>query len=154
MSKDSEVADTDESGRENMKQEPPHKLRGGQCHCALLIVVSRITPAERDLAIDQRNQAVIGDSHPVGVAAEILQHVIGASERPLGVDHPVATEQRSQHDGEGLGARQRSQRTVKAEFPARVKGPQTCYKLAAENAAEYPDGKEEAVLCGDPAAVV
>ena len=31
---------------------------------------------------------------------------------------------------------------MKAEFPARVKGPQTCYKLAAENAAEYPDGKD------------
>ena len=43
---------------------------------------------------------------------------------------------------------------MKAEFPARVKGPQTCYKLAAENAAEYAHRQKEVGRRSDPPGVI
>ena len=41
---------------------------------------SRVAPAKGDLAVGERDQAMVGDGHAMGVAAQILQHVFGATE--------------------------------------------------------------------------
>jgi len=56
-------------------------------------MVSRIPPAKSDLAIDEGDQAMIGDGYAMGVAAEILEHILRATEGWLRVDHPVLSEQ-------------------------------------------------------------
>jgi hypothetical protein len=55
--------------------------------------VSRITPAKSDLAIGEGDQAMVGDGHTVSVAAQILENILGATERWFRVDHPVLSEQ-------------------------------------------------------------
>ena len=35
------------------------------------------------------DQATVGDGDPVGIAAEIGQHLLGRAERRLGIDDPV-----------------------------------------------------------------
>ena len=50
---------------------------------------SGITPAKSDLAIGEGDQAMVGDGHAMGVAAQILQHIFGATEGTFQVDHPV-----------------------------------------------------------------
>jgi len=57
--------------------------------------VSRVAPTESDLAIRKGNQAMVGDGYAMGVAAQILEHILRASERSFGVDHPVLSEERS-----------------------------------------------------------
>ena len=42
---------------------------------------------------------MIGDGHPVGVAAEIMIGFLGAAERPFGVDNPLFS---SEFPGEAL----------------------------------------------------
>jgi hypothetical protein len=42
----------------------------------LFVVVSGIAPPKGDLAIGKRDQAVVANSHTMGVAAEIAQHVL------------------------------------------------------------------------------
>jgi len=42
-------------------------------------VVSGITPAKSDLAISEGDQAVIGDGHAMGVAAQIVRHIFGTT---------------------------------------------------------------------------
>jgi hypothetical protein len=42
-------------------------------------VVSGVTPAEGNLAVGQRDQAMVGDGDAVSVAAEILQYVLGSA---------------------------------------------------------------------------
>ena len=59
----------------------------------LFVVVSGIAPAKGDLAIGKRDQAMVGDGHAMGVAAEILQHILGATEGAFRVHHPVFSEQ-------------------------------------------------------------
>ncbi len=56
-----------------------------------------------DLTIGEGDQAVVGDGHAMGVAAEILQHVFRAPEGRFQVDHPVLSIEGSQPGSESLG---------------------------------------------------
>ena len=58
-------------------------------HEFLFVVLSGITPTKGDLAIGKGDQAMVGDGHAMGVAAEILQDIVGATEGAFQVDHPV-----------------------------------------------------------------
>lgn len=55
--------------------------------------MSRVSPPERDLAIGERNQSVVGDSNAVGIGAEVVENAFRAAKRRLAVDHPVMAEQ-------------------------------------------------------------
>jgi hypothetical protein len=44
--------------------------------------------AEADHALTNEDEALIGDRDPVGVAAEILQHLLGSAPGRFGVDDP------------------------------------------------------------------
>ena len=68
----------------------------------MFIVVSRIAPAKSDVSLSKRDQAMVGDGYAMSVAAQILEHIFGATEGRLGVDHPVFSEQRSEPGGEGF----------------------------------------------------
>jgi hypothetical protein len=88
-----------------MQQEAAQELFRGQGHLPLLISlisVGIILPAEGDLVVLQRHQAVVGDGHAMGVACEITQHIMGAAERWLGIDDPSLTEQGAQEGTEGV----------------------------------------------------
>ena len=64
------------------------EVRGGDGHHLGLASVTIIFPLEGDLAVLQGQQPAIGDGHAMGVAAEILQHVLRSAKGGLGVDHP------------------------------------------------------------------
>ena len=119
-----EVPDAHESPRQHVQKEAAQKLLDRQPHQPLLVLVSRVAPAERDLPVLQRDQTVIGDRHPVRVTAEIAQRVFGPAERALGIDHPIGAEQPAQHGGERGRCGQARQAAVKAEFAGRVQFPQ------------------------------
>ena len=74
------MPDAHEALRKDVQQEALQERIDRQDSEFLLIVVCRITPAKSDLAILERDQAMVGDGHTVGVAAEILQHVFGTTE--------------------------------------------------------------------------
>lgn len=59
----------------------------------MLIVVSGIAPTKSDLSIGEGDQAMVGDSHAVGVAAHILENIVGAAEGWFGVNDPVLSKQ-------------------------------------------------------------
>jgi hypothetical protein len=46
---------------------------------------------------------MVGDGHAMGVAAEIVQHILGATEGTFQVDHPVLSKQGSEPSSEDLG---------------------------------------------------
>jgi len=59
-------------------------------------VIGRVTPAKGNLAVCQSDQAVVGDGDAVGIAAEIVQDVVGSAEGWFGVDDPIFAEERTQ----------------------------------------------------------
>jgi len=88
---------------------------------------------------------VVGDGHAMGVTAQIAEHIVWASERSFGVDHPVLSEQWSQPREKGLGLSEKFQVSMKAE-PAVMKSALECRdELAAKDATEHSDGKKEVI---------
>ena len=93
VGEESEVADADEAGWEQMEQEAAQELIDSQGHEPLLVAVRRIAPAESEVAIREGDEPGVGDGDAMGVCAEIAQHVLGAAEGALGVNDPVMAEQ-------------------------------------------------------------
>ena len=116
VGQEAEVADADEAFGEQVQQEATQKLVQRQRHQSLLIIMSRVAPAKGDLAIGERDQAVVGDGDAMGVAAQILEHVLGASEGGLAVDHPVLSVEWPQPGSEDLGLSQGGQLAREAEL--------------------------------------
>ena len=66
------VPDFDKPGRENVPQKASDELRGGDGHQPLVSGPAVVPGSEGDLALGQAHQPLVGDGHPVGVAAEVL----------------------------------------------------------------------------------
>ena len=85
----SEVPDLYKSARQYMQEKPPDELNGIQGRLFDLVAILRIAPAKADPSILQLHQSSIGYGHPVGVSCQILEHLLGAAERGLGVNDPL-----------------------------------------------------------------
>jgi hypothetical protein len=102
-----EVSDTHEAGGKHVEQEAAQELLDRQGHQTLLVAVRGVSPAKGDLVALQGDQAVIGNRHAVGVAAEITENVFGATEGWFAIDHPVLPEQWAEKGRESLRFRQK-----------------------------------------------
>ena len=90
----------------------------------------------------------------MGVAAEIMENMLGTPEGRLAVDDPVLPEQWAEEGGERLRFREKLEVPVEAQL-AVVEGPsESGDKLAAEDSPQHLDGQKEAIARGDPALVV
>ena len=74
------MADADETLGKQVEQKTPQKLIACESHHFLQIVVGGVTPAKGNLAVRQCDQAMVGDRDAVGIAAEILQDILGSAE--------------------------------------------------------------------------
>lgn len=100
-----------------------------------------VPPAEGDLVMLESQQTVVRDGHAMGVAGEITQHMVGAAERWLGIDHPVLTEQGTQEGTECLFLLERLERTRERKLAQVKSALQTGDELTEEDATEYADGQ-------------
>ena len=89
-----------------MKQEAAQKLMGGNGHDLLLAAMGIVSPAEGDVIVFKGYEPMVGDGHAMGVACQIVEHMFGATERWLGVDDPVLTEQLPKETEEAAGSGQ------------------------------------------------
>ena len=134
------MTDAHEASGEHVQKEAPQELVGAQSHRALLTAVGVILPAKGDALLVEVQQAMIGDGHAMGVAAEIAQHLHGATESLLGIDNPVMSVQAAdefcelQRIGESGGG------ASAAELVAAVETFETSEELTAKNAAENLHG--------------
>src|SRR2546425_3270102 len=84
-----EVTNAHEPSGKNVQKETTQELRGEKSHLALLATVSIILPAKGDELLVEGQQAMIGNRHAMGVAAEIAYHLQGTTEGGFGIDDPV-----------------------------------------------------------------
>jgi hypothetical protein len=64
--------------------------------------VGIVFPAEGDLVVLEGDEAMVGDGDAMGVAAEIAEDVMGATEGWFNIDDPWLTEQGAQESAEGF----------------------------------------------------
>src|SRR5208282_5147651 len=94
------------------------------------------------------------DGNTVGIAAEILQDVLGSAERWFGVNDPIFAEERTQPGSEELGMGERCEFSGQVQLTAFEGKLQAGDELAAEHAPQYGNGKEEAWVGSNPAGVI
>ena len=84
------MPDTVEAVWEDVDEKAPDKLGGGQPHHPLAIpaLYAVILPAEGHGIGIGADQASVRDRHPVGIAAQVGQHRLGATEGRFGVERP------------------------------------------------------------------
>src|ERR1700689_4711202 len=88
VGKQSEVADLDEAGGQHMEQEAADELDCIKLHDAAAVAMSGVSPSEANLAVIETEESSVGDGNPMGIASQVLEHMLGSAERRLGVDHP------------------------------------------------------------------
>src|SRR5207245_10799968 len=88
--------------------------------------MSGVPPAEGDLPLRKRDQTMVGDGNAMGVAAQILEHIFGATEGTVRVDHPIYSEEGPEPSSEGFGLGGGCQISTKAKSAdaARPREPQ------------------------------
>ena len=100
------MADVLKPCRGNVQEEAANEFVGGEGHGLLRRTVLVVLPEKGDAAVAETHQAVVGDRHAMGVAGEIVEHVMGAAEGWLGIHHPLGLRGRSEIGGEGVGVAQ------------------------------------------------
>jgi hypothetical protein len=90
--KETEVANTNEAAREDVKQETPEKLIGTKRHEAFPVAVSGVSEAERNFFAVEGDQPVIGDGNTMRISTEVSEHLIGPAEGRFAVDDPAVAE--------------------------------------------------------------
>jgi hypothetical protein len=137
-----------------MEHEATQELFGGDRHLALLAAVSVVFPAKCDATVSHGQESMIGDGDAVGVACQIVEHILGSAEGAFAVDDPLLTKERSQERGKGLLRGQRAEVAGEHEF-ALMKGVlQAVDELATKDAAEDWHGQEEWITRVNPALVI
>ncbi len=96
------VANAVEPTRQNVEQESPDELVCREGHGFLLIVVAVVSPTKFHLTLFNFDNPMIGNGHPVGVAADIVHHLLWPGERWLGVDDPFHVSHWIEITAEGL----------------------------------------------------
>jgi hypothetical protein len=139
-----------------MKQETPEKLIRRQCHLAFYVAVPAVSPVECDLSIGERNQAMVGTGHTMGVAAEILENVFRAAERPFAVDDPVVMEHLTDKGVKRLRIRKMLQLAMESDRALSESVLESLRELASEYATQRVSGQKKVVMqfCENPALMV
>src|SRR5260370_33036561 len=119
------------------------------------IMMSGVSPAKRDLVIEEPDQAVIRDCDTMGVGSEVTQARIGPSEWRLAIDHPAMTEKLTDKTPPQLGLSEALEQAVKAELSGSTGLLQCLHEFATEHLAENCYGEKEVVAPGiNPMGVV
>jgi hypothetical protein len=93
VGKQSEVADLDETGRQDVEQETADEFDRIEGHDAAAVAMTGVAPAEAHMSVVEAEESSVGDGNPMRVAGQVLQHMLGSAERRLGVDHPLSPAQ-------------------------------------------------------------
>jgi len=88
---------------------------------------------------------MVGDGHTMSVAAQIVQHICGATEGTFQVDHPVLSKQRPQPSGKDLGLSEEFQISLEAQLAILKSLLERIDELAAKDFTQHAFGKKVVV---------
>ena len=91
--------------RRDVQHQAPQELHGLERQGAQAVAALVILVAEGHLAVLQGHEPVVGDGDAVGIAGQVLEHMLGVLEGLFGVDDPLLVAQGGEEPlpGRGLG---------------------------------------------------
>ena len=149
-----EVADLDEARGQDVKQEAADELDRIEGHDLDAVVVFGVAPAKAHLAVNEIEKPAVGDGDAVGIAGQVLQHMLGSAEGWLGIDDPFHGTQPPQQGVELTRVGEVGYGAEATEFSFLISLLEEGQHLAPEQAAEYAHRQEEAGSAGDPAGMI
>jgi hypothetical protein len=144
------VADAVEPTGQNVKQESPDEFVRRKGHGFLLIVIAVVSPGKFHLALFDVDESMIGNGHPVRVAADIVHHLLWPGERWFGVDDPFHVSHWIEITGESLGILECLKRREELQLVGVEGLLQIVQEQSAEQPGEHPYGQEKVGAAGDP----
>jgi hypothetical protein len=106
------VPDANEPTRQHVQQESTQELIDRQSEESFPVFMGGVSPAKRNLVIGERDEAVIGNRHPMSVGAEVAKHLFGAAERWFAIDYPAWNEELADETSKQSGLGQASEQAV------------------------------------------
>ena len=73
---------------DHVEQEAPDEFVSIEGHGLFSVLIFSVPVTEGDLCVVGRENSIIGERHAVSVAAEVVEDMVGRSERFLGIDDP------------------------------------------------------------------
>lgn len=112
-----EVADLHEAGGQDVEQETADKFHCFQSHHFEAFAILGVPPAKADPIFDETDQSAVRDGHTVGIASQIFEHMVGASQGRLGIDDPLGRAELIEPSLKFGRIRERLQLAVQVELP-------------------------------------
>ena len=144
------IANAVESTGENVEEESPNELFGRESHDFLLAVVAVVAPVELHLPVFDLQDPMIGNRDPVGVAADVVYHLLGPGEGRLGVDDPFHMAHGIEMSAENLRVSKGLEGGEELEFAGIESLLQISQEQSAEQAGQHPYGQEETGAARNP----
>jgi hypothetical protein len=143
-----------ETAGQDVKQETPDEFIGGQGHRFDLASSPVILPLEADLIAFYIEQAIVGDGHAMGIAADIVENLLRPGERALGIDHPLGSFRPGQMPDKREAFTKWLQCAEKLQSAGIERVLQGFEKQASEQTGQNPDWQEEVRSAGNPSLTV
>src|SRR5262250_3804595 len=89
IGKEAVVTNAVEPAGQDVQEESPDEFVGREGHGFLLIVVAIVPPTEFHLTVFDVDDPMVGNGYPMGVAANVIHHLLWSGEGRLGVDDPL-----------------------------------------------------------------
>jgi hypothetical protein len=148
------VTDVHESTRQNVEKEPSQKLHSVQSHGAMTATPGVVLPEECNLAVFKGDEPLIGDSHAMGIAGKVLEHLLGAAEGRLSMDNPIFVPYGLEPGLPNFGMLEVAKSSVKAKLAVLPGSLELGEELAAEKPAQYALGQKKTIATAQPAFAV
>src|SRR5215469_3192308 len=113
-----------------------------------------VFPEERHVGVREIDEPVVGDRDTMRVPGQIMQHVFGTTEGPLGVNHPVLPKQGAEKGVERLLRCQRKACAIEGKLLPAKGALEASYELTSKDPAQDSNRQKESRRRPDPPLVV
>ena len=124
-----------------MKKEPSDELVSLERHGLLTVVLCIISPSKGNITVPDGEDAVIADSDPMGISAEVLKYPLGAIEGRFAIDDPLLMVELSSEGVEVAGILEMTDTAGECELSPFEVIIEEVKELASEQRRHDPNGK-------------
>jgi hypothetical protein len=150
---EAEVTDAAEPFRQHVEQEATDELINLERHHLGLVVGAIILPTEADATVLAGEEPTVGDRDAVGVAPQIFEDLLRATEGALGIDDPFDIAQQLEMPGEGRRFPEAYEIAEELQLAFVERRLQALQEQTPIQSRQNTDGEEEVGPAVDPASV-